>query len=67
MSSNFGQIPLLTTVVAALERLKNRCHHRDLFSVTYDQIHFEIVGNKDMHNISDKFDPPTNDYGVICP
>ena len=65
MSSNFDQIPLLTTGVAALERLQNRCHHRDLFSVTIDQINFENVGNKDMHNISDKFDP-TNDYGVIC-
>ena len=27
MSSNFGQIPLLTWELAALERLKNRCCH----------------------------------------
>ena len=53
MSSNFGQIPLLTTELAALERLKNRCH---FFSVAIGQIHFEFVGNKDIHNISNKFE-----------
>ena len=68
MSSNFGQIPLLTTELATLERLKNRCPH--FFSVTIDQIHFEFVGNEDMQNISNEFEfrPAwTTDYGVICP
>ena len=68
MSSNFGQIPLLTTELAALERLKNRCRH--FFSVAIDQIHFKFVGNEDMHNISNEFEfrPDwTTDYGVICP
>ena len=54
MSSNFGQIPLLTTELAALERLKNRCCH--FFSVAIDQIHFKFVGNEDMHNILNKFE-----------
>ena len=68
MSSNFGQIPLLTTELAALERLKNRCHH--LFSVAIDQIHFKFVGNEIMHNISNEFEfrPDwTTDYGGIWP
>ena len=68
MSSNFGQIPLLTTELAALERLKNRCRH--FFSVAIDQIHFKFVGNEDMHNISNEFEfrPDwTTNYGVICP
>ena len=66
--SNFGQIPLLTTELAALERLKNRCRH--FFSVAVDQIHFKFVGNEDIHNISNEFEfrPDwTTDYGVICP
>ena len=68
MSLNFGQIPLLTTELAALECLKNRCRH--FFSVAIDQIHFKFVGNEDMHNISNKFEfqPDwTTDYGVTCP
>ena len=68
MSSNFGQIPLLTTELAAFEPLKNRCRH--FFSVAIDQIHFKFVGNEDMHNISNEFEfqPAwTTDYGVICP
>ena len=54
MSSNFGQIPLLTWELAALERLKNRCCH--FFSVAIDKIHFKFVGNEDIHNISDEFE-----------
>ena len=68
MSSNFGQIRLLTAELAALERLKNRCRH--FFSVAIDQIHFKFVGNEDMHNISNEFEfwPDwTTDSGVICP
>ena len=68
MSLNFRQIPLLTTELAALERLKNRCRH--FFSVAIDQIHLKFVGNEDMHNISNEFEfrPDwTTDYGVICP
>ena len=54
MSSNFGQIPLLTWELAALEGLKNRCCH--FFSVATDKIHFKFVGNEDIHNISDEFE-----------
>ena len=49
MSLNFWQIPPLTTELAALERLKNRCHH--VISVDIDPIFFKLAGNKDMHNI----------------
>ena len=68
MSLNFGQIPLLTTELAALERLKSRCRH--FFSVAIDQIHFKFVGNEDMNNILNEFEfrpDLTTDYGVICP
>ena len=68
MSLNFGQIPPLTTELAALERLKNRCHH--VISVDIDPIFFKLAGNKDMHNIMNefKFRPDrTTDYGVSCP
>ena len=68
MSSNFGQIPLLTWELAAFERLKNRCCH--FFSVAIDKIHFKFVGNEDIHNISDEFEfrpDRTTDCGVSCP
>ena len=68
MSLNFGQIPPLTTELAALERLKNRCHH--VISVGIDPIFFKHAGNKDMHNIMNEFEfrPDwTTDYGVSCP
>ena len=41
MSLNFGQIPPLTTELAALERLKNRCHH--VISVDIDPIFFKLA------------------------
>ena len=68
MSLNFGQIPPLTTELAALECLKNRCHH--VISVDIDPIFFKLAGNKDMHNIMNEleFRPDrTTDYGVSCP
>ena len=54
MSLNFGQIPPLTTELAALECLKNRCHH--VISVDIDPIFFKLAGNKDMHNIMNEFE-----------
>ena len=54
MSLNFGQIPPLTTELAALERLNNRCHH--VISVDIDPIFFKFAGNKDMHNIMNEFE-----------
>ena len=65
MSLNFGQIPPLTTELAALERLKNRCHH--VISVDIDPIFFKLAGNKNMHNIMNEFEfrpDRTTDYGV---
>ena len=40
--------------LAALERLKNRCHH--FFSVAIDPILFKLAGNEDMYNILDEFE-----------
>ena len=68
MSLNFRQIPPLTTELAALECLKNRCHH--VVSVDIDPIFFKLAGNKDMHNIMNEFEfrpDRTTDYGVSCP
>ena len=68
MSLNFGQIPSLTTELAALERLKDRCHH--VISVNIDPIFFKLAGNRDMHNIMNEFEfrpDRTTDYGVSCP
>ena len=55
MSLNFGQIPSLTSELAALERLK------------IDVI--KLAGNKDMHNITNEFEfwpDRVTDYGVSC-
>ena len=68
MSLNFGQIPPLTTELAALEHLKNRYHH--IISVDIDPIFFKLAGYKDMHNIMNEFEfrpDRTTDYGVSCP
>ena len=68
MSLNFGQIPPLTTELAALERLKNRCHQ--VISVDIDPIFFKLVGNKDMHNIMNlssnfgQIGPPTTELAL---
>ena len=67
-SLNFGQIPPLTTELAALEHLKNQCHH--VISIDIDPIFFKLAGNKDMHNIMNEFEfwpDRTTDYGVCCP
>ena len=53
MSSNFRQIRLLTTELAALERLKHQCLH--FFSVGVDPILFKVGGYIDMHNILHEF------------
>ena len=66
MRLNIGQITPLTTELAALERLKNRCHH--VISVDIDPLFFKLAGNKDMHNIMNEFEfrpDRTTDYGVM--
>ena len=68
MSLNFRQIPPLTTELAALECLKNWCHH--VISVDIDPVFFRLAGNKDMHNIMNELEfrpDQTTDYGVSCP
>ena len=64
MRLNLGQI-LLTTELAALERLKNRCHQ--VISVDIDPIFFKLAGNKDMHNIMNfgQIGPPTTELAVL--
>ena len=54
MSSNFSQIPPLTTELAANERLKNQRHY--FFSVAVDQILSKLGGNVDIYNILDEFE-----------
>ena len=54
MSSNFRQIRLLSTELAALERLNHQCLH--FFSVGIDPILFKIGGYIDMHNILHEFE-----------
>ena len=54
MSSNFRQIRLLTTELAAIERLKHQCLH--FFSVGIDPILFKVGGYIDMHKILHEFD-----------
>ena len=68
MSLNFGQIPLLTKELAALEHLKHQCLH--FFLVGIDPILFKIGGYIDMHSILHEFEfwpNGTTDFGVSCP
>ena len=65
---SLNQIRLLTTELAALERLKHQCLH--FFSVGIDPILFKVGGYIDMHNILHEFEfwpNGTTDYGVSCP
>ena len=65
---DFRTDPTTDTELAALERLKNICHH--VIAIDIDPIFFKLAGNKDMHNIMNefKFQPDrSNDYGVSCP
>ena len=66
MSFVFGQIPSLTTALAALKHLKLLLL---LNMVDIDLIVFKLAGNKDMHNIMDDLevqpDQLTN-YWVSC-
>ena len=70
MSLNFRQIPPLTTQLAALERLKNRCHHVISVDIDIDPIFFKLAGNKDMHNIMNssnfgQIGPPTTELAAF--
>ena len=52
MSSSFRQIRLLTTELAALERLTHQCLH--FFSVGIDPILLKVGGYIDMQNLIKK-------------
>ena len=65
MGSNFGQIWLMTTELAALECLE-KSH---FFSVGIDKIRFKLACNEDIHNILNEFKFQldwTTDCGVGC-
>ena len=67
MCSNFGQILLLTTELAALECLKNDVSI--FFSVAFDPIRFKLACNEAIRNILEelKFQPVwTTGCGVSC-
>ena len=54
--------------LAALERLKNQCHH--VISVDIDPIFFKLARNKDMHNIMNESNfgqigPPTMELAAL--
>ena len=64
----FRQDLPLTTELAALEHLKNRCLL--CFSVAFYLIRSKFTGTKVMHNILVEFEfrpDRTTDYGVSCP
>ena len=73
MSLNFGQIPLLTTGLAALEHLKNQFIMFSTFdhssAFIFDWIFLILAGNEDSHKISEfEFWPDkTTDCKVSCP
>ena len=60
ISLNFGQIPPQTTELAALERLKNRCHH--VISVDIDPIFFKLAG---MSLNFGQIGPPTTELAAL--
>ena len=75
-SSNFGHIGPLTTVLAALERLKKShrlimgkcCLHASSF--IFDRVIIKVAGNQDRHKSSDEFDfgpDQTTHFGVTRP
>ena len=68
MRLNFGQVPPLTTELAALERLKNRRHH--VISVDIDPIFFKLAGNKEciilcMSLNFGQIGPPTTELAAL--
>ena len=68
MSSKFGQMrPLVSMATIELKWGKGCVHSSALI---FDRIFFILAGNKDIHNISDKFEirpDRTKDCGVSCP
>ena len=68
MSSKLGKMrPLLSWQQIGLQWEKRRLH---VFSNVFDQIHFILAGNDDIHKSLNEFEirrDPTMAYGSGCP
>ena len=53
MSSKFGQMRPLVSM--ATDRLQWEKRHHDIFSNVFDQIHFILAGNDDIHKSLKEF------------
>ena len=72
MRSNLSRIPLLTSELVALERLKKTSYNlvSTLAPSFFDRIFFMLAGNQDIYNISEEFEfhlDSIKDCGVSCP
>ena len=57
-------------VSIATDRVKWEKQRHHVFSNVFDQIHFILAGNDDIHKSLNEFEirrDPTIDYGVGCP
>ena len=68
MSLKFDQIRPLVSMATYRVTVGKRSHH--VFSNVFDQIHFILAGNDDIHKSLNEFEirrDLTMDYGVGCP
>ena len=68
MSSKFSQMRPLVSMATDRLQWEIWCHHD--FSKVFDQIHFILAGNNDIHKTLNEFEirrDQTMDYGVGCP
>ena len=68
MSLKFGHMRPLVSMATDRVTVGKRCHH--IFSNVFDQIHFILAGNDDIHKSLNEFEIRqdwTMDYGVGCP
>ena len=69
MNSKFGQMRPLVSMATARVTVGKTASSRFLSNV-FDQIHFILAGNDDIHKSLNEFEirrDPTVDYGVGCP
>ena len=68
MSSKFSQMRPLVSMATDRVTVGKRRYH--VFSNLFDQIHFKLTGNDDIHKSLIEFEiwrDPTMDYRVGCP
>ena len=68
MGSKFGEMRPLVSMATNRVIAGKRRHH--VFSNVFDQIHFILAGNDDIHKSLNEFKiwrDPIMDYGVGCP